>query len=411
MKQILLLLICFGFYASTIYAQDQCTVVGWATENDGVTGGENATPVVVTNHSELVQAIDNEVSVIHISGTITFPDNGRITIQDVSGLTIFGLPGAKLVSTDLTSGGSGIFYIKRVTNLIIQNITFEGPGAYDEDGYDNLCLDNCQNVWVDHCDFQDGMDGNFDIKNMSDYVSVTWCIFQYKKDPIAGGSGGSDDHRYTNLIGSSASAIEDRNHLNTTFQFCWWGEGCRERMPRVRFGKIHMLNNYFSSAVSSYCARAGEEANILLEGNYFDDQNGPVDLFKSNAIVAESNNVSTRGSISTQNAGSVFSPPYSYVVADPNTIITPITTCAGATLPSFGGCSPCAGGDINIPPSVSLTSPEHGSVFSPGETITLTASASDSDGSVADVKFYDGTTLIGISTAGYSVSWSGATEG
>src|SRR5690554_5156525 len=229
-----LLLICLAFLSFTFYAQDQCSVVGWGTENGGVTGGGNATPVVVTNHTELVQAIDNEVSVIHISGTITFPDNGRITIQDVSGLTIFGLPGAKLVSTDLSSGGSGIFYIKRVTNLILQNIVFEGPGAYDTDGYDNLCIDNCQNVWVDHCDFQDGMDGNFDIKNMSDYVSVTWCVFQYKKPPIAGGSGGSDDHRYTNLIGSSASAIEDRNHLNTTFQYCWWGEGCRERMPRDR---------------------------------------------------------------------------------------------------------------------------------------------------------------------------------
>lgn len=410
MKKTLTLLALLSI-VNILFAQDQCAPVGWGTENGGVTGGGNATPVVCDTYSELAAALDDEsVRVVHIDGTITFGSGDRITIQDQSDKTIFGLPGSRLVSTDLTSSGSGIFYIKRVQNLIIQNLVFEGPGAYDEDGYDNLCIDNCQNVWVDHCDFQDGMDGNFDIKNMSDYVSVTWCIFQYNKPPIAGGSGGSNDHRYTNLIGSSASATGDRNKLNTTFQFCWWGDGCRERMPRVRFGKIHLLNSYFSSSVSNYCARAGEEANILVEGCYFDDQNEPVDLYRSNAIVAENNNISTGGSISTQNAGSVFDPPYSYVVADPGSIVTQIETCAGATLSSWGGCSACAGG-VNIPPSVSITDPSDGAVFAPGEIITLSATAFDSDGSVVSVTFYDGTNVIGTVTSGYSVTWSGASEG
>lgn len=330
------------FTSFMVHAQDLCTPVGWATQNGGVTGGGNATPVVVSSYSALKDAVTSEtVAVVHIQGTITFPSNGRITIQDLSNKSIFGLPGSKLVSTDLSSGGSGIFYIKRVENLIIRNVTFEGPGAYDTDGNDNLTVDDCRNVWVDHCEFHDGMDGNFDIKNKADYISVTWCTFSYEKPPIPDGPGGSDDHRYTNLIGSSDGATGDRGKLRVTFQYCWWGEGCRERMPRVRYGKVHLANNYFSSSVSNYCIRAGYEADLLIEGNYFDDQNEPVDYQSTLTAVKVSNNIGVSNSTS---GGTAFNPPYSLSVANPNDIVTPIKSCAGATLDGPDGCSSCGGG-------------------------------------------------------------------
>ena len=288
---------------------DVCEPVGWATQNGGVTGGGSATPVVVSNYTELEAAINNSsVKVIHISGTIDVSGQ-RINMQDQTEKSIIGLPGARLVTNDLTKDNSGVFYIKRVTDLIIRNIIFEGPGAYDTDGFDLLCLDNCQNVWVDHCEFLDGMDGNFDIKNMSDFISVTWCKFAYNKPAIPDGPGGSDDHRYSNLIGSSDSAIGDRDKLNVTFQFCQWGQGCRERMPRIRFGKIHMVNNLFNSTVSNHCIRAAFEANVLVEGNYFDNQTKPVDLYDASAIVTERDNHYVN--CSGDSRGTAFTPPYS----------------------------------------------------------------------------------------------------
>ena len=154
----------------TVSAQDQCKVVGWATQNGGVSGGGSASPTVVSNYNDFKSALTGSAKVVHVSGTITIPGGGRITIQDQAGKTIIGLPGSKMVSADMTKDGSGILYIKRCTNFIMRNLVFEGPGAYDIDGYDNLCIDNCQNFWVDHCEFHDGMDGNFDIKNMSDLV-------------------------------------------------------------------------------------------------------------------------------------------------------------------------------------------------------------------------------------------------
>jgi photosystem II stability/assembly factor-like uncharacterized protein len=67
---------------------------------------------------------------------------------------------------------------------------------------------------------------------------------------------------------------------------------------------------------------------------------------------------------------------------------------------------------VNSAPSVSITSPTTGSVFATPATITITATASDGDGSVANVEFYNGTTLLGSSaTAPYSFTWSGVTVG
>lgn len=53
--------------------------------------------------------------------------------------------------------------------------------------------------------FKTDQDGNFDIKGQSDNVTVSWCKFTYLKPPLAGGSGGSNDHRFSDLLGSSST--------------------------------------------------------------------------------------------------------------------------------------------------------------------------------------------------------------
>ena len=64
------------------------------------------------------------------------------------------------------------------------------------------------------------------------------------------------------------------------------------------------------------------------------------------------------------------------------------------------------------PPTVSLTSPVNGTNFLPTATIVLSATATDPDGSVAKVEFYEGDTKIGESTtAPYTLSLSNLPEG
>ncbi len=59
----------------------------------------------------------------------------------------------------------------------------------------------------------------------------------------------------------------------------------------------------------------------------------------------------------------------------------------------------------NNPPLVSITSPTNGASFAAGTSVTIEATASDSDGTVTNVEFFDGTTSLGaVSSSPYSVT-------
>lgn len=67
---------------------------------------------------------------------------------------------------------------------------------------------------------------------------------------------------------------------------------------------------------------------------------------------------------------------------------------------------------VNTPPVVAITAPTAESSFVAPATITLRAAAEDSDGAIAAVSFYDGTTLIGTATTSpYTYQWTGAVVG
>lgn len=257
---------------------DQNYPMGWASVEEPTTGSNDADPVVVSTLAELKTALttarhnikkdDNAKMTIYIKGTIE--TSGIVFLQDLRNITIYGLPGSALVNRHREPVDStGILVVKRCENIILRNLTFKGAGAYDIDGNDNLTIQSSKHIWVDHCDFQDGVDGNFDCNSQSNFISVTWCRFRYQIQPKAGGSGGSNDHRFSNLWGSGDAAKDD-GCLNTTFVCCWWDEGCRERMPRIRYGRIHILNCLYSSSVTNYAVGIGYKARACIENTVFD---------------------------------------------------------------------------------------------------------------------------------------------
>src|SRR3954471_1562131 len=67
----------------------------------------------------------------------------------------------------------------------------------------------------------------------------------------------------------------------------------------------------------------------------------------------------------------------------------------------------------NSPPTVSLTSPANGSTYNAPASVTLTATASDSDGTIQKVDFYyGGTNLITtVTTAPYTLPWTNVAQG
>jgi predicted phage tail protein len=69
-------------------------------------------------------------------------------------------------------------------------------------------------------------------------------------------------------------------------------------------------------------------------------------------------------------------------------------------------------GTVNQPPTITLTAPANGAVFTAPATISLAATASDPDGTVSKVEFYNGATLLGTAvTAPYGYSWTNVAVG
>lgn len=327
----LTLLLCLG--VGRLFAVNYCqsSAFGYGAS---ATGGGSTTPVLVSTVDQLKSALNKASNkVIIITSNLTFTT--MLSVQDGSNITLMGLPGVTLTNLDQTSSNSGILFFKRYTNLIIRNLTFVGPGAYDCDGNDLLCFENVTTAWVDHCDFQDGCDGNFDNKAKTDNVTVSWCRFRYLKSPRAGGPGGSDDHRYTNLLGKSSSDKPDDGTYNFTWAYCWWDNGCKERMVRCRNAELHFINCYWNSSVANYYV-GPENAKCYFKGCTFaGNANSASKIFKSYGGTNSCYFDGCTGNLPS-NSGSVSAPAYAYSAFDNAaaavTSVTNASCGAGATL-------------------------------------------------------------------------------
>ena len=66
----------------------------------------------------------------------------------------------------------------------------------------------------------------------------------------------------------------------------------------------------------------------------------------------------------------------------------------------------------NQPPDAAITTPQNGAAFTAPADITIAASASDPEGRLTQVEFFNGTTSLGQATASpYSVTWSSVPAG
>lgn len=167
-----------------------------------------------------------------------------------------------------SSGGIQLSYCE---NIILKNIRFQGPGAVDVSGNDLVGLDHSNHIWIDSCHLRDGMDGNMDIIAQSDFITISHCTFGYTYI--------SYDHMNSNLIGASDRVLADRGHFHITFSHCQWLAGCRQRMPMVRYGTIHLYNCLWQCQTKFPVIDARLETTILIEQCTF--KNGVSTPFRS----------------------------------------------------------------------------------------------------------------------------------
>lgn len=295
-------------------------LVGWAATAEcgplGTTGGAAGPRVRVTSADELRAAAGaDEPRVIEIAGRLEL---GSETVDIASDKTLVGVSGGELV---------GHLRVNEARNVILQHLRLDGSPTTGTT--DTLEVTGSTCVWIDHCDVFDGADGNLDIVRGSDLVTVSWSKFYYAaKD---------HDHRYSNLCGNANDDTPGK--INVTFHHNWWSAGVVEQMPRVRHGKVHVFNNYYSAVGNNYCIGAGYLARLVVQNNVFEGVTNPItyqyDELEAGSglhtaeVVATGNDTSTAtGEFVT--GGAAFVPPYEFSLESAANARTRVIADAGA---------------------------------------------------------------------------------
>jgi pectate lyase len=358
------LTILFFTFVTVAVAQDYCmtTPVGYGRN---ATGGAGGTVKTVKTVSELKSALTaSGAAIIIVTENITFGASDMINAA-ISNKTLLGLKGVKLIQNN----DGGILGLNSgSTNVIIRNLIFEGPGAYDIDGNDLLSNKGCNNLWVDHCEFYDGLDGNFDNTSSSDNISISWCKFGYNKPARTGGSGGSSDHRFTNLVSSGPADAPSDGRRSITFHYCYWTSGCKSRMPRARNADLHLLNCLNDSQDASPAIGLGggtKGLDCYVEGSVFENIKSLYSSYNSSDGGTHTlTYVDCSSSKSMSNVGTAPKPAYTYTALPKEEVKDAVKgTCgAGATLDITSSgtvSSPCSTDNppetLGIPQNVTAT--------------------------------------------------------
>ena len=277
-------------------AQQVAPADGWGA---GTVGGSAATPdhiYTVHNRAELLNALangGNAPKIIKVAGTIdmtegtpfanTADQKVRARIKLTSNTTLIGEgPGAGFINAwiDITS----------VSQVIVRNLHLVapcdvGPIWDPTDGalgnwnsqYDAIGIVTATQVWVDHNTITDAPvtddtlpiengktkqchDGAIDITKGADLITVSYNVVT--------------QHDKSMLIGGSDSLTSDLGKLRITIANNVF-DGTTQRVPRVRFGQVHVFNNYFVGSKTAnpyahlYSIGVGKQGNILSHNNVF----------------------------------------------------------------------------------------------------------------------------------------------
>jgi pectate lyase len=298
--------------------------VGWAgvdaQDQKGTTGGGDVATIEVKSDGELWELARSDApQVIRIMQSMA----GSLDIG--SNKTIEAAPGVTF---------TGHVEINGSVNVILRHIKIIGYNCIDRSpckkGDDAITISNgAHHIWLDHCDISDGSDGNLDITDAADYITISWSKFWYSAPRPAG-------HRFCNLIGNDDVMATDSGHLRVTFHHVWWADNVQQRMPRVRFGQVHVFNSLYSSRGNDYCVGLGTDASILLENNAFVGVKNPAETEKyaspASVLVARGNLFEeTTGKTPITDRGSdVFKPPYPYKLEPAESVKAAVMAGAGA---------------------------------------------------------------------------------
>ncbi|MEV4711528.1 pectate lyase [Micromonospora sp. NPDC049374] len=360
------------------------SATGFATGNGGTTGGAGGQTVRATSGTQIHAALCNRASsstpiTIQVEGTINHGNTTKVSgsscntaadvieLKQISNVTILGV------------GNGAVFdqigiHIREASNIIIQNVTVRNvkkSGSPTSNGGDAIGMEaDVRNVWVDHVTLEasggesEGFDGLFDMKNNTQYVTLSYSILRNS------GRGG--------LIGSSES---DRSNGNVTFHHNLY-ENIDSRTPLLRGGIAHMYNNHYvrlnESGINS---RAGARAKV--DNNYFQNSKDVLGTFYTDEagywqvsgnifdnVTWSSRSGDTNPAGPNPTSNTTVSIPYSYRLDSASCVPSIVSQTAGANKgirtsngnctpqsPTAGPTSPTPGPTTTTPPPTSNPTP------------------------------------------------------
>jgi pectate lyase len=224
------------------------------------------------------------------------------------------------------------FNIRDYQNVIVKNMKIHEVFYPDDD----ITIDACQHVWVDHNELYskigtgitvDTYDGLLDIKNGSCYVTVSWNHLHH--------------HMKCSLIGHTDDIGQQTldSQMRITYHHNWFSytDG---RNPSIRFGAIHMFNNYFEE-ITDYGIAARDGAHAKIENCHYNNVVLPMSTDKfpvtglPNGYICESGNIfaGTCGANVISQTGCDFwdsaTLPYSYTLDPVETVEGTVKLLAG----------------------------------------------------------------------------------
>ncbi|KAL8538700.1 hypothetical protein ACS0TY_000640 [Phlomoides rotata] len=164
--------------------------------------------------------------------------------------------------------GNGCITLQYISNVIIHNVhvyNCKPSGNTDirsspthvghrgrSDG-DAISIFSSRNIWIDHCALSQCTDGLVDIIMGSTGVTISNNYFS--------------QHNEVMLLGHDDKYTPDSG-MQVTIAFNRFGEGLVQRMPRIRRGYVHVVNNdYFEWKMYAIGGSSGPTVNS--EGNRY----------------------------------------------------------------------------------------------------------------------------------------------
>jgi pectate lyase len=294
-------------------------LVGWASvAGQGSTstiGGAAGRVVTARTAAELQEyASSSEPLVIRVCGTIRAP-----SVQVTSNKTLVGVGTQATLEGGLRIRGTSDINVR---DVVVKNLRVNG--AYSAVDGAAIQVYNAHHVWIDHSEVWDSIDGLIQVVHGSDFVTVSWTKFHFTQETP------DKEHRFACLIGhDDLNVAEDEDHLRVTMHHNWWADYIRQRAPRVRFGDVHLFNNYWSSAGNDYSIWAAMGSRLLIEQNHFEGVTNPHELHDPDAQILTAGNIYEDTSGIIASTSTAFTPPYIYEAQPAAQVAAAVTAGAG----------------------------------------------------------------------------------